>query len=157
MNMIIPGRKGYAARAQRGNRAASVRVRRVKRPPLWLLLACLALLPLVARAGSPPASDPNSNPLLADPNGNPCFEIDQIAAQTTFADPNNPIDDVATCASLCKKDGASCTRLVKRAVSCQKQFASDTALMKTKLHCDGLTGTMFKTCQSKYTDEKTAA
>jgi len=123
----------------------------VKRAPLWLLLTGLALLPLAARAGS------DSNPLLADPNGNPCFEIDQVAAQTTFADPNNPLDHVASCASLCKKDGASCSRLVKRAVSCQMHFASDTAVMKTKVHCDGLKGTDFKDCQTPFLDEKSAA
>jgi hypothetical protein len=145
----------------------------VNRTPLWLSLAAvLALVPLVARAADP--NDPNdANPLLKDQSSNPCFAIDDVVKQTVFGgdpnDPNTPIPfttvitdpndpdhtrQVNLCNSLCKKAGASCMRLVKRAAACQTRFAADTASFKTKVNCNGFTGADLKTCSTVFQDAR---
>ena len=143
----------------------------VNRTPLWLsFVFALLLLPLTARAGS----DPNdTNPLLADQGTNPCFAIDDVVKQTVFgggADPNDPnapvpfeivITDpndpreVNLCDSLCKKGGASCMRFVKRAAACQTRWAADSATFKTRVHCNGLTGDLLKSCAAGFQAERT--
>jgi len=124
----------------------------VKRTPLLLLAALLALAPRAAHADG--AVD---DPLTNDPNGNPCFAVDDVAAQMDFGEPNSAFARQPNCPSLCKKAGAVCQRYVKRAASCRTAFARDAATFKIKKLCDGLTGADLRTCQAPFQTERDTA
>jgi hypothetical protein len=143
------------------SRAASARVPPVTRPSLLLplcLATWLALLPLLAGAGTP-APDPNDpNSPLGTRDKIPCFDAAKVADALSLegpSDPNDPNSPVVgyyaslkDCATQCKKAGVSCARFVKRSVACELRFADARASFKTRTDCEGLRGAALTTCIS---------